>query len=152
MWKDKAVLACTSAVGLGYMPVAPGTWGALAALPLWYAARHWSPMAQAVAVLALTVIAVLTSQRAEEIYGGHDSSKIVIDEVVGLLTAAVGLQFDLPHVVAVFVAFRFFDIAKPWPVGAIDRRVNGGLGVVLDDTAAGLLAALVVRTGFYLFG
>jgi len=133
------ILALSSVFGVGYAPLAPGTFGTLAAIPLWFALRQLPVWGFALATLALTGLAIAAAGAAERIYGRHDVGHIVIDEVVGLLATAIGVPFAWPEVVAAFILFRLLDIAKPPPVGWIDRRVPGGLGVVLDDLAAGLI-------------
>ena len=94
---------------------------------------------------------------AGQAWGKVDHGSIVIDEVVGMILAVsmpfylLGQWADLPMVAAVsFVTFRCFDIAKPWPVSLIDRRMKTGMGVMLDDVLAGLFAALPLWAA-YLF-
>ena len=143
--RDRWVLMSTSVLGLGYLPAAPGTWGTLGALPVYWLLSG-RPLWAAVAVtLALTAVAVALSGRAEAIYGGHDVQHIVIDEVVGLLWAVLAVPWRLPQIVAAFVLFRLLDALKPWPISAIDRRVGGGLGVVLDDVVAGMVACALLH-------
>jgi phosphatidylglycerophosphatase A len=139
-WRHRAVLAGSSALGLGYLPVAPGTWGTFAALPIWWAlaeAVTWPAFAALTA--AAVVAAVWISGRAEAIYGAHDVGHIVIDEVVGLLCTVIGVPFRWPEVIAAFVLFRLLDAFKPWPIRIFDERVGGGFGVVIDDVIAGLV-------------
>ena len=150
---DCWVLAATSVLGLGYLPFAPGTWGTLGALPLYWLLSHTSVPVACLATVALTVVAVALSDRAEAIYRGHDVQHIVIDEVVGLLWAVLAVPWRLPQIVAAFVLFRLLDALKPWPISAVDKQVRGGLGVVLDDVVAGMLAcALLHGTRIYLGG
>jgi len=138
-------------VGLaGLSPVGPGTIGALAAVPLalWLGA---APLAAQIAVVAvISVVAVPISQRYVDRYAGGtgDPSAVVIDELAGLLVTALFVPATLGWVAAAFIAFRAADILKPWPVSFFDRQVKGGLGIVLDDVVAGLLAGaalLLVR-------
>lgn len=143
-WADTLTLTLTSVFGLGYAPIAPGTFGTLGALPLAYAMRDLAAGPFVGLTMALTVFAIFVSHRAESIYGGHDVQHIVIDEVVGFLWTMVATPFHWPQVVMAFVLFRFFDAVKPWPIRAVDRGVPGGLGVVLDDVVAGLCAAGVL--------
>lgn len=138
--------------GIGYLPVGSGTCGAaVAILPIVWAS-HMVPFSLRVAFLGVLILAsILWSERAGKALQEPDSSKIVIDEVVGIWVTLV--MFDAlrwPQWLAGFVAFRVFDIWKPWPVGWLDRHVRNGLGVVLDDVAAGLWA-LVFVWGFSRF-
>lgn len=142
---DRLVLMATSVFGLGYAPVAPGTFGTLGALPIWWAASAMAPGPYLLFVLALTAAAVALSHRAEAIYGGHDVQLIVIDEVVGLLWSVVAVPWRLPHIVVAFILFRLLDALKPWPISVIDERVDGGLGVVLDDVVAGMVACALMH-------
>jgi phosphatidylglycerophosphatase A len=142
------VIALATAGGVGYAPVMPGTMGSLVALPLvpWLArarATSW-PLALGI-VLALACVAIWIAGRAEEIFGGHDHSRIVIDEVAGMAVAAIFVPTGWAAAWTAFACFRVFDAMKPFPAGAIDRRVHGGLGVVGDDLVAGVYAGLVTR-------
>lgn len=137
---DRVVLVFTSWFGLGYLPKAPGTWGTLGTLPLWWASSHLDWMGQLALAAALTAAAVVLSARAEEIYGAHDVQRIVIDESAGIMVTAVGVPFAWPQVLVGFILFRALDMTKPGPIRWLDKNVGGGLGVVLDDVAAGALA------------
>lgn len=147
---DPAVLLATWG-GMGLSPVAPGTVGSLGALPvLWLTAQLTTVWGLAL-VAAVFVLGVVVSERIERTRGGHDHGAIVIDEVVGQwLAIALPLQL-LPGwlswteaVVIGFLLFRLFDIVKPPPIGWLDRHVGGGLGVMLDDVLAGLMAAALL--------
>ncbi|MBI5511888.1 MAG: phosphatidylglycerophosphatase A [Deltaproteobacteria bacterium] len=146
------VLSLSSAFGLGYLPLAPGTWGTLAAIPLWWALSSlaWLPFAAVAAIFTGAAIGV--AHLAEGIYGEHDVQRIVIDEVAGLLVAAIGVPFRWPEILAAFVLFRVLDMTKPPPIRAIDRGVGGALGVVLDDVAAGAVACALMHLGRALYG
>ncbi|MBI3180332.1 MAG: phosphatidylglycerophosphatase A [Deltaproteobacteria bacterium] len=149
----KLALALASGLGVGYVPLAPGTLGSLVALPIWWACAELSVLAFAGVALAVSVLAVAVAGAAEQVSARHDAQYIVIDEVAGMLITGVGVPFAWPQVVAGFVLFRLLDILKPWPIGFLDRRVPGGLGVVLDDVAAGVIACLVLHaTRFVLNG
>lgn len=91
------------------------------------------------------VAAIWIAGRAEAEIGEHDSGEIVIDEVVGMWITLLWVPLSIPNLVVAFVAFRLFDVVKLWPAGAIDRRMPGGAGVVLDDVVSGLYASLLMR-------
>ena len=134
--------------GVGNVPVASGTAGSLVALPLipgLASLRGGSPVGYAAVVAAIVAIAVWSAGRAEDALGGHDHSRIVIDEVAGMVVAGIFLPGTWTAAVLGFVLFRVFDVVKPFPAGAIDARVEGGLGVVGDDLVAGVYAGLVGR-------
>ena len=124
---------------LGWSPVAPGTLGALLALPL-VVPLSWLPWPGRVAVLAA---AVLGGTWVIDRYLGEDRtadpSEVVLDEVVGCLVTLAAVPLSAPWLLAGFVVFRVLDIGKPPPIGTIDRRWHGGLGVMADDVVAGLM-------------
>jgi phosphatidylglycerophosphatase A len=124
----------------GYAPVAPGTVGTLGAIPLYLALVRLPPVVYAVATLALLAIAIPAADRAGRYWGVADASPIVVDEVVGFLVTMALVPFSWQATAAGFVLFRVFDVTKPWPASAFDR-VKSGLGVVMDDVAAGAWAA-----------
>lgn len=142
------ILTLASAGGLGYIPIAPGTFGTLAGIPLLWAfdpLRSRAPFAYCALFVVLVLAACWIAGRAEALLGEHDSRKIVIDEVAGYLAATLFLPPSWQVAVTAFLVFRLFDILKPFPAGHIDRRFPGGYGVVLDDVVSGLYANLVTR-------
>ena len=144
--------------GSGLSPIAPGTVGSLAALPLAYVLLL-VPVGQAMLVIvALFLMGVWASNTVEVALEQHDASLIVIDEVVGQCLVVTLLDVFLRGAVDTtlllllsFIGFRLFDIVKPWPVGWVDRKVGDGLGVMLDDVVAALLAVPFVTGGYLLY-
>lgn len=138
-------------LGSGLAPKGPGTAGSAVALlffPLLTAVSL--PMALAIIAVA-SVLGVWLCGRAAEILGVHDHSSIVWDEFVGQWLTLVPLfghsawdMASLANVLIGFGLFRLFDIAKPWPISWCDRHVHGGLGIMLDDILAGVLAGGVL--------
>ena len=127
--------------GSGLVPVAPGTAGTLAAVPLYLLLKDL-PLAGYLAVVALLFLAGLpVCAHAARQLGVHDHPAIVWDEIVGYLVTMVAAPPGLVWIVAGFVLFRFFDILKPWPIRWCDRRVQGGFGILLDDLLAGVFSA-----------
>ena len=131
--------------GLGRLPKSPGTFGTLGAIPLVFLFVALGPLPYMIGTLVFILVAVFVAQAYENIHGEHDSSSIVIDEVAGFLVAMTWVPLNLKFIGAGFFLFRLFDIWKPGPIGELDRRVKGGLGVVLDDVAAGLLVNLLLQ-------
>ena len=133
--------------GAGSLPVAPGTWGSLAALPFaWAIASVFEPWALAVAAAALFPVGCWASAIYMRRTGKADPGPVVIDEVVGQwLTLAVAPAGWLPYAIG-FLLFRVADVLKPWPASWADRGVHGGLGVMLDD----VFAAVYAGAGLYL--
>ncbi len=128
----------------GFSPVAPGTVGTLGAIPLaWGLSRLGWPVYLGATALLL-VVGVVAADRAGRHWGVVDASPIVIDEVVGYLLTVALIPFSWPTALVGFVMFRLFDILKPWPVSALDR-IKSGLGVMLDDVGAGVLAWVALR-------
>jgi phosphatidylglycerophosphatase A len=131
--------------GVGRLPVASGTFGSLVALPFLPALatlRTGSPVTCVLVVGVLVALAIWSAGRTEEILGGHDHSCIVIDEVAGQVIAGLFIPPTWLAVGLAFVFFRVFDIVKPFPAGAIDGKVEGGIGVVGDDLVAGAYAGI----------
>ena len=148
--RDQRILFLATGGGCGNSPYAPGTVGSLAALPLGWLLSHLAlgvsiPVA---AVFALAAIGI--AHRAAELMGRQDPGAVVIDEIAGVVVACLGLNLSLVGALAVVGLFRIFDILKPFPVGWLDRRLKGGVGIVSDDLAAGLLANLAYRAGAWL--
>ena len=131
------------------MPVAPGTFGTLAGIPVFLLLSLGPWWVYFIGLAALIAAAVYFSGLAQNIHGRHDDGRIVIDEVAGYVAAMTGVSPGLVPVAIGFVLFRIFDIFKPWPCRFIDRNWKSGTGVVFDDLAAGLYAALLLR--FLLF-
>ena len=130
--------------GSGLAPWAPGTFGTLAAVPLYWLLQPLSLAAYLALLLVFSGIGVWACGRTARELGSKDPSAIVWDEVVGYLLAMTGSPGGWPWAVAGFVVFRLFDIWKPWPVHVLDQRVTGGLGIILDDLAAGAMAWAVL--------
>jgi phosphatidylglycerophosphatase A len=143
--KNPFVLLATG-LGSGLAPAAPGTVGSLLALPIWWFLLADLPLVYQLAfVVCITLFAMWVVERACRAAGVGDASAFVLDEYVGQWVALVAAPKTFIAVCCAFVLFRAFDIAKPWPVSWADRRLSGGLGVVLDDVLAGVLAAVVLQ-------
>lgn len=137
--------------GVGRIPLAPGTFGTLLAVPLYLVLMQTSSASYLAAVVLLFVVAAWVCGLAERRLP-HDDGSIVIDEVVGYLVAMFAAPAGWVWVIAGFVLFRLFDIWKPFPIGRIDRGMPGGVGTVLDDVVAGVYAWIVLQAGALLFG
>lgn len=149
--KDPVILLATG-FGAGLLRPAPGTWGTVAALPL-IGLLLWMPLWLAwPLLLLLCLVGIPLCSAAGERLGVSDHGGIVYDEIAGwaltvLLLAWLESSLDAfgpLTLLASFLAFRFFDIVKPWPVSWADRAAGGGLGVMLDDLLAALYAAATV--------
>lgn len=132
-------------LGTGLVPKAPGTWGSLLAVPVFIVLYPYGQLVYITAVAALFVLGVYLAGRTARALGVHDHNAIVIDEVVGMLATWIAIDPGWAAVLAGFVLFRFFDIVKPWPIRRIDQSCSGGLGIMLDDLAAAVMAAAVLQ-------
>ena len=129
--------------GAGFLPITPGSWGSLAALPFaWAITSLWGAAGLAVAAAIAFMVGWWAAATVAKATAVEDPGSIVIDEVaaqwVVLLAAPPA---PLPYALA-FVLFRIFDIWKPWPARWAERYVKGGLGIMLDDLFAALYAML----------
>ncbi|MCQ2758684.1 phosphatidylglycerophosphatase A [Helicobacter pylori] len=128
----------------GYSKKAPGTIGSLVALLLGLPILIFSANTLFLGAIFVGLIAITQIDKEEEESKIHDSSYIVIDELVGMWLAMAISGLSLAGVVLSFIFFRIYDITKPSLIGKIDKKVKGGLGVVADDALAGVLAGLSV--------
>ena len=131
--------------GIGKSPKAPGTVATLATIPLWYVMSFLNPMLYMLLVLGLIGLGIVAAQAYEAHSGQHDSKEIVIDEVVGYLITMTWLPVTWQSAVIGFLVFRFFDIVKPPPIRQLDRKVQGGFGVMVDDIVAGIIGSIVMQ-------
>jgi len=131
--------------GAGLSPKAPGTVGTLVAIPIYVLlaglALHWY---LAVLVVSFAAGIWLCGRTAHDL-GVHDHGGIVWDEFVGYWITMILVPVTWYWVLAGFIAFRVFDILKPFPIGWLDRKVGGGLGIMVDDVIAGVYAAFVIQ-------
>lgn len=139
--------ACALALGFGagLAPRAPGTCGALLGLPLAAALTVLPVPAAALVLAALGALGVWCCGRAGRRLGVSDHPAIVWDEVIGMALTLLAVPLAWSPYLLGFALFRLFDIVKPWPIGALDQHVGGGLGAMLDDVAAGVLAGVTLQ-------
>jgi len=128
--------------GCGRAKVAPGTVGTLGTLPLYFLVAELGPWAVFAAAVVLTALGILSADRVAKLSGRSDPQFVVIDEVAGVMLALAAAPHSPAGVALAVILFRVFDIWKPWPVRAVERRLPGGWGIVLDDVVAGGWAAL----------
>lgn len=143
-FKDPAVWLA-SWFGCGFIRPAPGTWGTFGGLPFGIVILlfgGWPSLF--IAMVLVTLIGWWAAERFEKMVGDHDNSTIVIDEVAGLWIALLPAGTSSFYIFLGFLLFRFFDILKPWPISWCDKKIPGGLGVMVDDLVAGLFAAIVI--------
>jgi phosphatidylglycerophosphatase A len=135
----------------GYLPKAPGTWGSLVGLLLFFLLHTLSLEIYLAVVAGLFVIGTFAAGEAEKIMDHQDPGLVVIDEIVGMLITMIAVPATPLFMVLGFTLFRIFDIWKPFPVGFVDQRFHGGLGIMLDDVVAGIYSLLILQLLFRFF-
>jgi len=132
-----------TALGVGYVPVAPGTFGSAAGLLLWFV---WplSPSMSAGVIVALFALGSWSGTVAERHFGSTDPGHVVIDEVMGMLVTLFMNPVGWTGAVGAFFLFRIFDVVKPFPSNRLER-LPGGIGIMADDFMAAVYANLVLR-------
>jgi len=141
---NRFLLLFATGLGVGFCPIVPGTFGTLLGIPLdCFLSSIASPFYE-LTVVAFFFLSCWIADRAERYWGRKDDRRIVIDEVMGFLVTMFWIPASLPKIAAGFIAFRFFDIVKPFPIRRLEH-VKGGFGVVLDDVLAGMYANISVR-------
>jgi phosphatidylglycerophosphatase A len=129
--------------GAGLAPRAPGTAGSVVGLLFAWVQLGLPLVWQLSAVAAAIALGIYVCGESARRLGRHDYSGIVFDEIAGVMLAALAVpEKSVFWFVLLFVLFRIFDIAKPWPIRDVDHRLGGGLGIMLDDLMAALYAAL----------
>ena len=131
--------------GSGAAPKAPGTWGTLAAVLIYWPLSQLSPEHYLLMLLVTSVMGIYICGQTARDLGVHDHGSIVWDEFVGFWITMFAAPVGWGWVVVGFVLFRFFDIIKPWPISWIDKKITGGFGIMLDDVIAGVMAAVVLQ-------
>jgi len=141
--KSNLLVMVATVGGIGFSPFAPGTLGsAAAALLVWLLPVPIAIYLAATAVV--TIVGIIASANVEMVLGKKDPGCIVIDEVAGYMVAMAFLPPTTGYVLAAFILFRAFDILKPPPIKGL-QRLKGGLGVMVDDLAAGLATNIVLQ-------
>lgn len=151
---ERFIVFCGVGFGSGLMPKAPGTFGSAFALlfvPFWFAMGFNISL---IVILLMSIAGIYICGKTAEILHVHDDGRIVWDEFAGQSISFLPLiyigQISWLWALIGFALFRLFDIWKPWPIGAIDRQVGGGFGIMLDDIIAGIWAALCIMLYLYL--
>jgi len=137
--------------GSGLAPKAPGTFGTLAAVPIYWLIQDLAWLLYGIWLIVTFVLGVYWCDRSSKQLGVHDHGGIVWDEFVGYWITMFLAPKSWLWIFAGFVLFRFFDIIKPWPINWLDRKVKGGLGIMIDDVLAGIYAFIVLQVCVYFF-
>ncbi|BEU02352.1 phosphatidylglycerophosphatase A [Agarivorans sp. OAG1] len=136
---------CALGLGSGLAPKAPGTFGTLAAIPLYLLLAPLPVWAYVAVLLVSFVFGVWCCQKASDAMGVHDHGAIVWDEFVGYWITMFMVPLSPLNVLLGFILFRFFDVLKPWPIKILDKKVHGGFGIMIDDVLAGVFAAISLQ-------
>lgn len=131
--------------GSGLVPRAPGTAGTLLAIPLYLLVCDWSLLHYSIFVLICALLGIWICGAASKQLQVHDHPGIVWDEFVGYWITMWAIPADWVWIIAGFLVFRVYDIVKPWPVSVLDKKVGGGLGIMIDDVLAGIMACLTLH-------
>lgn len=137
--------------GSGLSPIASGTTGSAAAIPLCYLFTGLPVSYYLIFIIISFVVGVIAAQSATDALGIDDHGAIVWDEFVGMFITTIGLSQSLFWIIVSFFVFRLFDIWKPWPIRVIDRDMHGGWGIMLDDVLAGVFSLIVMQVLVHYF-
>ncbi len=147
--KNFLIKTFVSVFGLGYLPVAPGTWGTFGAFLFWQFYFKYTSIQTYLLVLFLVILlGVYLSSSAEHIYKHKDSQHIVVDEFCGYLLGMLFIPTGILWGVLGFILFRLFDIFKPHPIRQLEK-LPLGLGVMADDLMAGVYTAIILNVVSY---
>ncbi len=130
--------------GTGLAPVAPGTFGSLPGVLLFWLTMGYGPYVQLAVIAFLIVAGIWICGESARRLGIHDHGGIVWDEIAGMYLTLIVAPFSVTGWVLAFVLFRVMDIVKPWPIRDLDHRLGGGVGIMLDDLVAALYAAVLL--------
>ena len=141
----RPVVLFASGFGAGCAPIAPGTAGTMVAIPFVYLIQMLGLEVFIAVTVAISLIGIGICGQAAKNLGTHDHPGIVFDEIAGYFITMIAAPSGWVWIVIGFVLFRLFDILKPWPISWLDRRIGGGLGIMLDDIVAGVFALICMQ-------
>ena len=144
-YKQKSVMFFATGCFIGNISFAPGTFGSILGLALCFLLSKIELTVAVVLTILFVFFAIWMAHEAEIILKAKDPGCIVIDEVAGMLVTLIGLPFNMISVFAGFLIFRILDIWKPHPIRFLERKLSGGVGIVMDDIVAGVLGNIILR-------
>jgi phosphatidylglycerophosphatase A len=136
--------------GSGLMPYAPGTWGTMVAIPLYLLLMPCSLPIYLTLIMLFLIVGIWLCDKVSSELTMHDFPGIVWDEIVGYLLTMTAVPATMSWIIIGFLLFRLFDIWKPFPISWVDKKVTGGLGIMLDDVLAALPAWLILQSLIWL--
>ena len=131
--------------GSGLAPFAPGTFGTLMAVPLYLIMMQLSLVPYLIVTAIVCITGVWICDKSSKLLGVHDHGGIVWDEFAGFFITMIAAPAGWLWIVIGFALFRLFDIWKPWPISLLDKKVDGGLGIMIDDIVAGVYALICIQ-------
>jgi len=134
--------------GSGLAPKAPGTFGTLAAIPVFLLLSYLSPLSYIFVVFLMSIAGIYICGKTAKDVGVHDHGAIVWDEFVGFFITMFMVPLSATSILVGFILFRFFDIFKPWPISLADKKLQGGFGIMFDDVLAGLISLIIMHLIF----
>jgi len=134
--------------GSGLAPKAPGTFGTLAAIPVFLLLSLLTPWPYLIVVLLLSIAGIYICGKTASDVGVHDHGAIVWDEFIGFFITMFMVPLSISSILVGFILFRVFDIFKPWPISLADKKLHGGFGIMFDDVLAGLLSLAIMHLIF----
>ena len=144
-FKQKSVMFLATGCFIGNISFAPGTFGSILGLPLCFLLSKIDLSVAVPLTIIFVFFAIWIAQEAWKILKTEDPGCIVIDEIAGLMVTFIGLPFNIISAVTGFLIFRVLDILKPYPIRFFERKLIGGIGIVMDDVAAGIFSNIILR-------
>lgn len=150
-YKQKSVMFFATGCFIGNISFAPGTFGSILGLALcFFLSKIEFAMAVGLTIL-FVFFAIWMAHEAEILLKAEDPGCIVIDEMAGMAVTLIGLPFNMISVLTGFLIFRILDIWKPYPIRWFERKLSGGVGIVMDDIVAGILGNIILRVSICAF-
>lgn len=144
IWK-KPLHFIAFGLGSGAMPIAPGTFGTLLAIPFYLAFQPLSISAYLIVVAMITLISIWICDKVSKEIQIDDHQGMCLDEFVGFFVTMIAAPPGLFWIIIGFIFFRVFDIWKPFPIRFLDEKIHGGVGMILDDVAAGIYSCILIQ-------
>jgi phosphatidylglycerophosphatase A len=131
--------------GSGALPVAPGTFGTLLAIPFYLTLQAFNPLTYIIIVTLITLAGMWICEKVSREINVDDHQGMCLDEFVGFLVTMIAVPHGVGWIIMGFILFRIFDIWKPQPIRYLDEKIHGGVGAILDDVAAGIYSCLILQ-------
>lgn len=131
--------------GSGAIPIAPGTFGTLLAIPFYLAIQHLSNLNYLIVITIITILSCWLCEKVSREIAADDHQGMCIDEFVGFLVTMFAAPIGWQWILIGVILFRIFDIWKPQPIRYLDEHIHGGIGMILDDVAAGVFSAIIIQ-------